>query len=389
MKIHEFQAKQLLNSAGVPVPVSYTATNPWQARYVAELLHASAFVVKAQIHAGGRGKGGGVAVVQSLDEVYQASERILGMTLVTKQTGPEGRLVRTVLIEPAAQIARELYFAVLIDRSSRCLTLMASEAGGMEIEQVAEQRPEAIVKIAIDPLVGVSARHGRALAQGLGIEHKGLIRQFTKLAIDCCNCFINNDLSLLEINPLAITQSDELLAVDAKMTIDDNAMFRHPELAELRDFNEEQPLEILSSRYGVDYVKLDGDIGCMVNGAGLAMATMDLIMASGAMPANFLDIKGGADVANVVNAFELLNSDPNVRAVLINIFGGIVRCDMVAEGILKAMQSVKVEVPIVVRIEGTNADLGAKMLADSPYGFISAKGLSDAARKVVAARGDA
>ena len=384
MKIHEYQAKQILRSAGIRVPMGEHATHEWEAWQIASKLKSDRVVVKAQIHAGGRGKGGGVKLAESPDHALDLAGEILGMTLVTPQTGPKGRVVRRLLIEEGVDIAKELYFSVLVDRSAGKTMLMASQAGGMEIEEVAAESTEKIIKVHVDPLVGATARIGREVAYGLGFTDKTQVRAMTQLALNAHKAFVDNDLSLLEINPLVVTTDGELIALDAKITIDDNALGRHPELMDFRDFNEEEELEILSSRYGVDYVKLDGNIGCMVNGAGLAMATMDLIKAAGSMPANFLDIKGGASVENVINAFRLLNSDPNVKAVLINIFGGIVRCDMVAEGILKALKSVKVDVPIVARIEGTNAQEGRRMLAESDYDFITADNLSEAAEKVVA-----
>jgi succinyl-CoA synthetase beta subunit len=384
MKIHEHQAKELLRSYGIPVPEGGPADTPWAAYEVARSLSTDVKVVKAQIHAGGRGKGGGVKIARSLDEVTGIAEKLLGMTLVTPQTGPEGRVVRRLLVEQGVEIGKELYLSILLDRARRAPLFMASAAGGMDIEEVAAKTPERIVLQPVDPIAGMSGFAARKVAYALKLDEKPT-KQLVALLPKLYRLFVEKDCTLVEINPLVVTKTGDVLALDAKITFDDNALFRHKEIAALRDFTEEDPLEILASRYDIDYVKLDGEIGCMVNGAGLAMATMDIIKAAGAMPANFLDIKGGAKRENVVRAFGLLMSDPHVRAVLINIFGGIVKCDMVATGIREAMKDVEVKVPVVVRLEGTNAAEGRKILAEADFPFLTAEGLKDAADKVVAA----
>jgi len=383
MKIHEYQAKELFKRFGIPVPKGGVAESSWEAYDVARPLAVDSFVVKAQIHAGGRGKGGGVKIVHSPDEVSQAVDSMLGIRLVTPQTGPEGKLVMKVLVEEAVAISSEIYLAVILDRSQRKPVLMASRSGGMDIEEVAAKTPEKIVLEALDPMLGISAFNARKVAFGLELGSE-LVRPFTKIAMNLFRLFSELDCSLVEINPLVLTESGDFVALDAKINFDDNGLYRHANIKALRDFHEEEPLEILASRHNIDYVKLDGEIGCMVNGAGLAMATMDIIKECGSMPANFLDIKGGAKTENVVNAFKILMSDQNVKAVLINIFGGIVKCDMVAQGIDEAMNHVDVSVPVVIRLEGTNAAEGTQMLAQSGYPFIIANGLKDAADKVVA-----
>ena len=399
MKIHEYQAKELFRKCAIPVPQGEVADSSWKAYEIAKRLvgprksgdaaapqSAESFVVKAQIHAGGRGKGGGVKVVRTPDEAAAAAESMFGMRLKTPQTGPEGRIVRKVLVEQGAAIASELYLAVILDRGRKCPVVIASKAGGMDIEEVASKTPEKVLTEALDPLCGFSAFNGRKLAFGMGLDEKAA-RQFGQIASNLVRLFFEKDCSLVEINPLIVTQAGELMALDAKINFDDNGVPRHPDIAALRDYNEEEPLEILASRYNIDYVKLDGRIGCMVNGAGLAMATMDIIKEQGAMPANFLDIKGGAGKENVINALKILTSDANVRSVLINIFGGIVKCDMVAHGIVEALKELDVKLPVVVRLEGTNAAQGSEILAASGFPFIIADGFHDAAKKAVASLG--
>ncbi len=384
MKIHEYQAKELLRRYGVPTPDGRYVDHPAGAYPAARQLGGDVFVVKAQIHAGGRGKGGGVKVVKSIDEVTSAAEAIHGMTLVTPQTGPEGKVVHRLLIEKGIDIAKELYFSILVDRERQCPVLMASVEGGMDIEEVAAKNPDAIVTVAIDPLVGWSGYVGRKLAYGLGLADD-VTKKLVAFAENAFKAFEGLDCSLLEVNPLVVTKQGDVIALDAKVTFDDNALGLHKEYAALRDFEEEEPLEILADRYGVDYVKMDGGIGCLVNGAGLAMGTMDIILKCGGRPANFLDIKGGANVQNVIRAFTLLMADKNVKAVLINIFGGIVKCDMVANGILEAMKHVEVKVPVVVRLSGTNSDQAKEILKNADFPFITADNLFDAAQKAVKA----
>lgn len=384
MKIHEYQAKQLFSDYGIPVPSGGPASNAWEAYETAKRIGGERFVVKAQIHAGGRGKAGGVTIVEGLENVAEAARDMLTKTLVTPQTGKEGKKVNRLLVEQALPIAQELYFGILIDRDARCPVIMASAAGGMDIEQLAQTSPEKIIKHPIDPLRGFHAFDARKVAYGLGLTGpaaKGALGLIAK----AYNLFMDKDCSLLEINPLVITEDQQVIALDAKMNFDDSALFRHKDVVAFRDFDEEEPLEILANRYGVDFVKLDGRVGCMVNGAGLAMATMDMILACDESPANFLDIKGSANASNVIAAFKLLMGDPKVEAVLVNIFGGIVKCDMVAKGILEAMTEVDVNVPVVVRIQGTNAEQGRAILSESDFPFIVAETLIDAARKVSAA----
>jgi len=383
MKIHEYQAKEILKKFGVPVPRGRVAKTPQEARGIAEEL-GGAVVVKAQIHAGGRGKGGGIKVANSPDEAEKAADAIIGMNLVTHQTGPEGRLVERVLVEDAGDIARELYLGVVIDRVSECPVIMASEAGGMDIEEVAAKTPEKILKVIIDPAVGLQPFQVRRICFGLNLT-KELTGKVGKMISNLYKAFIGSDCSLAEINPLAITKDGEAFALDAKINLDDNALYRHKDLAELRDISEEEPLEVEASKHNLSYIKLDGSVGCMVNGAGLAMATMDIIKLHGQMPANFLDVGGAASAERVANAFRILTSDENVKAVLINIFGGIVRCDRVANGIVEALKVVDVKAPIVVRLEGTNSEKGREILEKSGLEFTVAETLDDAARKVVAA----
>ena len=386
MKVHEFQAKQLLARYGVPVPKGGVATTPDEARGIAADLGGGS-VVKAQIHAGGRGKGGGVKLAATPDEAKVMAEQILGMTLVTHQTGPEGQLVRRVLVEEQTQIERELYLAVLIDSSTGWPVLMGSQAGGMEIEEVAANTPEAIHRVAVDPAVGFVPYEGRALAFALGLGGD-LLRPSVALMSNLYRFFVENDASLAEINPLVVTRDGKVIALDAKVNFDDNALFRHADILEMRDKDEEDPLEVRAQEEGIsNYVKLDGNIGCVVNGAGLAMATMDAIKLAGGEPANFLDIATANDPQRVVNALGIIGSDPAVKAILINIFGGMARVDVIAEGIIEAHKQDAVKVPIVARLAGTNLDEGLRMLAASPVHVERAEDLGEAASKAVAAAG--
>jgi succinyl-CoA synthetase beta subunit len=386
MKIHEYQAKAILAKHGVPVPRGEVVFNAADASAVAARLGGTV-VVKAQIHAGGRGKGGGVKVVKGPDEAVAAARQMIGMNLVTYQTGPAGQKVQRVLIEQGLQIERELYLGLVLDRATERLVLMVSSEGGVEIEKVAEQSPEKIFKAFIHPGIGLSAFQTRSLAFALGLRGTQ-VAQAGKMMTALYNAFVATDASLLEINPLIVTEDGGLLALDAKMNFDDNALFRHPELKELRDTSEEDPLEVEASKYSLNYIKLDGTVGCMVNGAGLAMATMDIIKLAGGEPANFLDVGGGANAEQIRNAFRILMADKAVRAVLINIFGGILRCDILAEGLIAAVRELGVTVPIVIRMEGTNVEKGKQMLKDSGLNFETADDMSEAAAKVVsAARG--
>lgn len=383
MKIHEYQGKEILKKYGVVVPEGSVATNPADAKEIAKGLGGGVCVVKAQIHAGGRGKGGGVKVAKNPDEVFELAKSILGMNLITHQTGPEGKKVKRVLIEKGCDIERELYLGIVIDRVTSRPVIMASEAGGMEIEKVAAETPEKILKEIIDPRVGIQAFQARKLAFGLNLKGDQ-VGKAAKLIMALYKGFEAIDASLVEINPLVVTKAGDVMALDAKINFDDNALYRHKEIEELRDFDEEEPLEIEASKFDLNYIKLDGNVGCMVNGAGLAMATMDIIKLAGGEPANFLDVGGGANVERVANAFKILMSDKNVKAVLINIFGGIVRCDRVAQGVIEASQQVKINLPVVVRLEGTNATEASELINKSGLNFIVAKGLKDAAQKVVA-----
>ncbi|HEX2479513.1 MAG TPA: ADP-forming succinate--CoA ligase subunit beta [Geminicoccaceae bacterium] len=386
MNIHEYQAKALLRDYGVGVLSGQVAYTPEEAEAAARALGGPMWVVKAQIHAGGRGKGGGVKLARSVEEVRQAADQMLGMTLITHQTGPEGRQVRRVYVEDGCAIARELYLAALVDRAASRLTLMASTEGGVDIEEVAAKTPEKIIKVAIDPAIGFQPFHGRQIAFGLGLEGRQIGKGVTFMG-GICRAFAELDASLIEINPLVVTEDGELVALDAKMNFDGNALYRQPKVVQLRDLDEEDPHEIEASRHELNYIKLDGNIGCMVNGAGLAMATMDIIKLHGGAPANFLDVGGGANKERVTAAFKLLLSDPNVEGVLINIFGGIMRCDVIAEGIVAAAREVNIGVPLVVRLEGTNVELGKQILGDSGLAITAASDLADAAQKVVAAVG--
>lgn len=383
MKVHEYQAKSVLAKSGVPVPAGKVATTPDEAVKIAQELGGELWVVKAQIHAGGRGKGGGVKLARSMDEVRQHAKDIIGMNLITHQTGPEGKIVNQVLIEAGQNIDQELYFSIVVDRATSTPVIMASREGGMEIEEVAAENPAAILRVHVDPAVGMQAFQARQLAFGLGMEGK-TVNKAVKLMLACYRAFETNDASMLEINPLMISKQGDVVALDAKMDFDDNAMYRHPEIAEMRDLTEEDPSEIEASKFDLNFIKLHGNVGCMVNGAGLAMATMDIIKLAGAEPANFLDVGGGATQERVEAAFKLILSDPSVEAVLINIFGGIVRCDMIARGVIAAAENLKIQVPVVVRLEGTNAEQGLKLLEESELGLIPVEGLANAAKRVAA-----
>ncbi len=383
MKVHEYQAKEILRHYGVPTPRGEVVDSPDDARNVAKQL-GGRVVVKAQIHAGGRGKGGGVKLAKTPDEAADLARKILGMTLVTHQTGPEGRLVRKVLVEQALNIDKELYLGITLDRKLGMPVVMASKQGGMEIEEVAAKDPKAIHRVPIDAVLGAQPFQARAVAYALGLTgdaYKKCVDFVQKLV----RAYIETDASLAEINPLLITKEGDVLALDAKMTFDDNAMFRHKDFVEMRDLNEEDPLEVEASKFGLNYIKLDGNVGCMVNGAGLAMATMDIIKLAGGQPANFLDVGGGASAEQVKNAFRIILSDKNVKAILINIFGGIMRGDRIAEGVVSAAKEIGLPVPVVVRLEGTNVELGKEILAKSGLPLITADGMWDAATKVVAA----
>ena len=383
MKIHEYQAKQILARYNVRIPRGEVAYTKEEARQAAERIGGTV-VVKAQIHAGGRGKGGGVKVAKSADEAAEIAGRMIGMNLVTAQTGPEGRQVQKVLVEEGLDIRKELYLGIVIDRQVGKPVFMASASGGMDIEEVAAKTPELILKEHIEPGLGLQAFQARRLAFGLGLAPE-LINDAVQFMIALYRAFEDTDASLAEINPFLVTGDNKVYALDAKMNFDDNAQYRHKDIKELRDLNEEDPLEIEASKFGLNYIKLDGSVACMVNGAGLAMATMDIIKLAGGSPANFLDVGGGASAEQVKNAFRILLSDKNVKAVLINIFGGIMRCDVVASGVVEAAKAIGVKVPIVVRLEGTNVEQGQEILRNSGLNFIVADGMKDAAQKVVAA----
>jgi succinyl-CoA synthetase beta subunit len=382
MKIHEYQAKEILRKYNVPVPRGHVAFSVDEAVTIAKDLGTDIVVVKAQIHAGGRGKGGGVKLARSVDETKQLAQKILGMNLVTHQTGPEGKLVKKLLIEEGMDIARELYLGMVLDRSVSQLVVMASTEGGVEIEKVAAESPEKILKEWINPAIGLKPYQARKLAFGLGLEGPQ-ISHAVKFMTSLYKAFIETDASLAEINPLIITGEGQVIALDAKINFDDNANYRHKDFQEMRDLDEEDPLEVEASKYDLNYIKLDGNVGCMVNGAGLAMSTMDIIKLAGGEPANFLDVGGGANVESVRDGFKIILSDPNVRAILINIFGGIVRCDRVAKGVIEAVRAIKLNVPVVVRLEGTNAKEAGELLENSDIDLIVAKTLEDAAEKVV------
>jgi succinyl-CoA synthetase beta subunit len=384
MNIHEYQAKGILRKFGVPVPDGHVCYNGASAREWAKRLGAGPWVVKAQIHAGGRGKGGGVKLARSADEVRKIARDMLGMTLRTHQTGPEGKVVTRVLVENGCNIERELYVSLLVDRASSRVTVMASTEGGMDIEEVAAQTPEKIFRETIDPLVGLTPFQCRNLAFALGLTGKMTGKAATVFE-GLYTTFVACDCSLLEINPLVVTGDGDLLCLDAKFGFDDNAVFRHPKLADLRDYDEEDPNEVEASQHDLSYVSLDGNIGCLVNGAGLAMATMDIIKHSGGEPANFLDVGGGATIERVTEAFKIILSDSNVKGILVNIFGGIMKCDVIATGVIEAAKQVSLQVPLVVRLEGTNVEKGKELLAGSGLNIIAADGMADGARKIVAA----
>lgn len=383
MNIHEFQAKEVLKRYGVTVPRGKVATTPQEVEAIAREFGAIC-VVKAQIHAGGRGKAGGVKVCKTPEEAREFARGLLGKKLVTHQTGPAGREVRRVLVEEGCAIARELYLGMVIDRARGWPTLMASAEGGVEIEEVAARTPEKILREAIDPAVGIQAFQGRKIAFGIGIP-KESVNKAVAFMNALYQAFVQCDASLAEINPLVLTKSGDILALDAKISFDDNGLFRHADIRDLRDITEEDPKETEAAKYDLSYISLDGNIGCMVNGAGLAMSTMDIIKQCGGEPANFLDVGGGATAEKVTAAFKILLSDANVRAVLVNIFGGIMKCDVIASGIVEAAREIHLQVPLVVRLEGTNVDMGKKILAQSGLNILSASDMADAARKVVAA----
>jgi len=384
MKIHEYQAKEILRKYNVAVPNGVLISNKSSAVAAARKVGTDVVVVKAQIHAGGRGKGGGVKLAKSPQEAEKHAGNILGMTLVTPQTGPEGRRVKKVLIEEGMSIAKELYLGILVDRQTSQVLIMASSAGGMEIEKVAEDTPEKIIKETVDPVIGVQPFLARKIAFALNIEGAAL-KAIVPFIINLYNAFVKEDCSMLEINPLVITSDDRVLALDAKVDIDDNALFRHKDTQECRDLDEEDPLEVEASKFHLNYIKLDGNIGCMVNGAGLAMATMDIIKLSGGEPANFLDVGGGADEEMIENGFRIILSDPSVKGIFINIFGGILRCDILARGVVTAAKNLKIKIPIVVRMEGTNMEEGHQILKDSGLNFAIGNGMKDGAQKVVKA----
>jgi succinyl-CoA synthetase beta subunit len=394
LKIHEYQAKEVFRAAGLPVPAGGVAFSPAEARKVAEGLGAAKFAVKAQIHAGGRGKGTmkedpsihGVAIVSSVDEVEKAAGAILGKTLVTKQTGETGRLVQRVLVEAASEIARELYVGMAIDRASEMPVMIASAEGGMSIEELARDKPEAIVRVPVDPVSGLYGFRARALALKLGFDGKA-INAAAGLFMKLAALFLKSDASLAEINPLVVTKSGEILALDAKINFDDNALFRHKDYSELRDLAEEDPLEARAKEVGINYVSLDGTIGCMVNGAGLAMATNDILTVFGGQPANFLDVGGGANAEQVEEAFKIILGDPKVRAIWVNIYGGIARCDVIAEGVTAAAKKVGLPVPLVVRLQGTNAEQGREILSGSGLELRTATTMAEGAQKAIEAAG--
>jgi succinyl-CoA synthetase beta subunit len=384
MNIHEYQAKEVLRSFGVPTGRGFPAFSVEEAVKAAEQLPGPVWVVKAQIHAGGRGKGGGVKVVKSIEAVRAEAQRMLGMTLVTHQTGPQGKTVQRLYIEDGTAIARELYLSILVDRGSSRVAFIASTEGGMNIEEVAHATPEKIVTVGVDPAAGYSAYVGRRIASALKLEGEQ-VKHCVKMIGQLYRAFVEKDMSLLEINPLVVTRDGQLLCLDAKINFDGNALDRHPEIKELRDLSEEDPKEIEASKFDLSYVALDGAIGCMVNGAGLAMATMDIIKLYGAEPANFLDVGGGASKEKVAAAFKIITADPKVEGILVNIFGGIMKCDVIAEGVIAAVKEVGLKVPLVVRLEGTNVELGKKIIKDSGLNVIPADDLDDAAQKIVKA----
>jgi len=384
MKIHEYQGKDILRKFNVPVPEGNVAFSPQEARTIAKNLGGGTVIVKAQIHAGGRGKGGGVKLAKNPDEAEQIAKEIIGMNLITHQTGPEGKLVRRVLVEQGLDIERELYAGIVLDRATSQLVYMVSTEGGMEIEKVAAEMPEKILKEWIDPAVGFQAHQARKLAFGLNLTGDQF-KNGVKFLMALYKAYVAVDASLAEINPLVVTKDGRVLALDAKINIDDNALYRHKDVVELRDLDEEEPLEVEASKYDLNYIKLDGDVGCMVNGAGLAMATMDLIKLAGGEPANFLDVGGGASAETVENGFKIILGDPNVKAVLINIFGGIVRCDRVATGVVQAAKKIGISIPMIVRLAGTNAEEASVILNESGLKFLVANSFEEAAQRVVEA----
>lgn len=384
MNIHEYQAKEVLRKFGVATLKGKVAYSPEEAVSAAKEIGGSLWVVKAQIHAGGRGKGGGVKIAKSLDEVGELTKKMIGMTLVTHQTGPEGKVVQKVFIEQGCNIAKEYYVACLVDRGTGRVAMMASSEGGMDIEEVAAHKPEAIKKVDIDPTVGLAPFQARELAFEIGIAPE-LVNKAVKFFTGLYNAFIAKDCSIAEINPLVVTKEGDVLCLDAKMNFDSNALYRQPEIVEMRDLNEEEPSEIEASKYDLAFIKLDGNIGCLVNGAGLAMSTLDIIKLHGASPANFLDVGGGANKEKVTAAFKIILKDPNVKGILVNIFGGIMKCDIIADGVIAASKELGLKVPLVVRLEGTNVELGKKMLRESGLNITPADDLTDAAAKIVAA----
>jgi succinyl-CoA synthetase beta subunit len=386
MNIHEFQAKQVLGRFGVPVPKGQPASTPDEAAKAFESLGQPKAVIKAQIHAGGRGKAGGVKLISSAAEAREFATKILGKPLVTHQTGPEGRVVRRVYVEQASDVARELYLGMVVDRKSESVAVIASTEGGMEIEEVAAKTPDRIITMPVDPVIGLAGFQAREIAFALGLRDKQ-VGQFSTLIAALYRAFVETDASLVEINPLVVTKDGSVICLDAKMAFDDNGLFRHPDIRELRDPNEEDPAEVEASKFDLSYVHLDGNIGCMVNGAGLAMATMDIVKYYGAEPANFLDVGGGANSQKVAAAFRILLADERVKAVLVNIFGGIMLCDVLAQGVVDAAREVKLNIPLVVRMEGTNVDKGKQILKDSGIKVIAASDMADAARRVVEAIG--
>jgi succinyl-CoA synthetase beta subunit len=388
MKIHEYQGKAILARYGVPVPRGEVAFSKEDAVEIAKKLGTPVTVVKAQIHAGGRGKGGGVKLAKSPDEAGALAEKMLGMKLVTPQTGPEGRIVKRLLIEEGLDIKRELYLSILVDRATSKPVFMASAAGGMEIEEVAKEKPEAILREQIDPATGLQPYQARKMAFGMGLG-EAAVKNAVPFMQSLYRAFLESDASLLEINPCIVTGDGRLVALDAKVNFDDNALYRHKDVRELRDLDEEDPLEVEASKYGLNYIKLDGNVGCMVNGAGLAMSTMDIIKLAGGSPANFLDVGGGASAEQVKNAFKILIGDPHVKGVFINIFGGILRCDVLATGVVNAARELHLTVPIVVRMEGTNVEEGHRILRESKLNFTVADGMKDGAQKIVALAGGA
>jgi succinyl-CoA synthetase beta subunit len=384
MNIHEYQAKAVLAKFGVPVPRGYPAFSVDEAKKAASQLGGPVYVVKAQIHAGGRGKAGGVKVVKSIEDVEKEAKRILGSTLVTHQTGPKGKVVNRLYVEDGSAIEKEFYLSMLVDRESSRVAIVASTEGGMDIEKVAHDTPDKIVTITVDPVANICPHHVRRLSKALGLD-ADLQKQMSPLLSNLYKAFVETDMSLLEVNPLVVTRDNKLICLDAKVGFDDNALFRHPDVAALRDETEEDAKEIEASKYDLNYVALDGEIGCMVNGAGLAMATMDIIKLYGMAPANFLDVGGSATTEKVTAAFKIITSDPNVKGILVNIFGGIMKCDIIAEGVVTAVKEVGLRVPLVVRLEGTNVDKGKEIIATSNLNVTSADDLDDAAQKIVKA----